>query len=312
MPDSGADPFSPDSIAANRRGELSDGQRRGFGALAASNHRSAFGSAALLAAGVVLIGFSNSSSVSTATRLLFMFVGTAIAVILVVRAVTGTDALSRDVREGRVDSAEGAVGKRHLSTGGGPAAAVSFLDVGTQHFRVSPATFKAAPDAGFVRVFFLPRSRKIVNFEHLSNPVPEDLNVQLLRDKISASFRAPDRELRNEARATLAGVTEAWESSLKVPDAAAPAAAADARPLAQAILGPWSNGVIKVTFASDGTVTTLMFGATQTGRWSVDGDGKLRAELAGRSGVVDARIAGDQLTVNMDGSAMTFRRATRT
>jgi hypothetical protein len=67
--------------------------------------------------------------------------------------------------------------------------------------------------------------------------------------------------------------------------------------------------VIKVTFASDGTVTTLMFGATQNGRWSVDGDGRLRAEIAGRGGAVDARIAGDQLTVNIDGSAMTFSRA---
>jgi hypothetical protein len=310
MSGSDVNAFFPDALAANRRGELSDSQRQGFGALAASNHRSNYGSAALFAAAAVLIGFFASPSASPGLRLLLTTIAGGLAIVLVFRALTGSDALTRDVRAGRVESVEGAVGKRRISARGGPSATVRFLDVGTQHFRVSRRTFEDAPDAGFVRVFFLPRSRKVVNLERLAHPVPDDLNVQHLRESVSATFRASERVQRNEARAELASVTDAWEASTAAA-APPPATARDARPLAQAILGAWTNGVMDLTFVADGSVTTSILGTKQNGRWSVDRDGRLSADVAGRRGTVDAWVAGDQLTINLDGSGMTFSRARR-
>ncbi len=302
-----ANAFSPDSLPANRRGELTERQRQGFGALAASNHRSNYGSAALAAAAAVLIGFFASPSASMGLRVMLTAGAAGLAIVLVVRSVAGLDAVTRDVRAGRVDMAEGAIGKRRISNRGGPAATAHFLHVGAQRFSVSPGTFRDAPDAGHVRVFFLPRSRKIVNLESLPNPVPADLNEPRLQEAMKESYRSHDVEQSNEARATLASVVNAWEASV-TPGDVKPPASRDGRPLEQAIVGDWTNGVINVTFAADGAVTIRMFGTTRNGRWSVDRNGQLSADIAGRQGAVDAWIADDKLTINLDGSGMTLAR----
>jgi hypothetical protein len=43
-------------------------------------------------------------------------------------------------------------------------------------------------------------------------------------------------------------------------------------------------------------------------RWSVDASGRLQAEGFGQAGTADAWLAGDQLTVSMDGRGLTFTR----
>jgi hypothetical protein len=65
-----------------------------------------------------------------------------------------------------------------------------------------------------------------------------------------------------------------------------------------------------VTFSSGGTVTVrLMGGATRTAHWSVDASGRLVADLTGERATADAWIAGDRLTIALDGKGLTFTRA---
>jgi hypothetical protein len=82
----------------------------------------------------------------------------------------------------------------------------------------------------------------------------------------------------------------------------------DPRPLAIAILGTWANPLLHVTFSEDGLATIRMFGGEKNGRWSVDGDGKLRAGLMGHEQSVDAWVAGDRLTIVTEGRALTLTR----
>src|SRR5437764_201795 len=71
------------------------------------------------------------------------------------------DPLAGDARAGRVEHREGAIGKRRV--GNGRARSSYFLVVGDRRFRVARSTYEAAPDAGYVRIYYLPRSRKLVN-----------------------------------------------------------------------------------------------------------------------------------------------------
>src|SRR5262249_28900637 len=145
-------------------------------------------------------------------RVLITCIALAIAVVLVIRSVTGSDAVTRDLRHVSVQSVEGAIGKRRIAQRGGPAATSYVLEVGDATFKVAHGTYMAAPDAGFVRLYFLPRSRKIVNLERLPNPPPNQVNMQDLKDAAGVAFRGHSRRERNEARAKVAAVTDAWES----------------------------------------------------------------------------------------------------
>ena len=52
-----------------------------------------------------------------------------------------------------------------------------------------------------------------------------------------------------------------------------------------------------------------MLGSTQrSGHWSVNSDGKLVADIAGRDQATDAWVANDQLTVSLGGEAITLSR----
>jgi hypothetical protein len=83
----------------------------------------------------------------------------------------------------------------------------------------------------------------------------------------------------------------------------------DARPLAQAIIGTWTNPMMTVSFAADGTGTqTTMNGSPTTGRWSVDAQGQLHAELMGQDQTAAAWIAGDTLTISIGTMALAFQR----
>jgi hypothetical protein len=313
MPAAPLDPFQQDALDANRRGMLSDRQLRGFRAMSASNRRSALSTAALLAGGALLIGFFASPTAPIVTRTLLTFICLAIAVFLAVRAVTGADALTRDLRRNRVESVEGAIGKRRLAASGGPAATAYFLDVGEATFKVAAATYRAAPDAGFVRLYFLPRSRKIVNWERLANaPLPDEINAQGLLGSLAAAYLSRSRSQRNEARAGIASIADALDDSVKDSTTAPPPAARDPRPLETAIVGTWKSVLMTVTFSADGRVTTQMLDGKREGHWSVDDAGRLRADITGRPETADAWIVQNELTIAVDGAGLTFTRATTT
>ncbi len=310
-----ADVFMPEALDANRRGELADAQLRGFRGLSRDRRKSALGSAALLVAGAVLVGGFASPSASPTLRVLIPVVCLVIAAFLVVRSIGGTDALSRDLRSRDVQFAEGAIGKRRIGAGRAPD--VFFLDVGDERFKVSPATYRAAPDAGYVRLYFLPRSRKIVNLEMLPNPAfengvkPQDLvreaTPQAVLRTLGAGIHSPSRRETNEARANLASLSDAVESMFAQSTRAA-SGARDPRPLDEAIVGTWTTGFMTVAFLADGSVTADMLGRRERGRWSVDSSGRLRADVMGQQRAAEAWIAGDRLTISADGQDLTFTR----
>ena len=101
----------PDALDANRRGELSDVQRRNFGAQSRDRRKSELSSAGFFVAGAVLFGFFASPTSSVILRVLLTIGCVAIAVFLVVRSITGGDALTRDLRRVQVQSVEGAIGR---------------------------------------------------------------------------------------------------------------------------------------------------------------------------------------------------------
>lgn len=305
MPASGVNALQPEALEANRGGALSEDQLRGFRAMSRYGRRSALSTAAFLVAGAILVGFFASPTAPVATRALIVFICLAIAAFLVVRSILGTDPLTRDLRHVQVQSVEGAIGKRRV----GGRTTTHFLEVGDRSFKVSSGTYDDAPDAGFVRLYFLPHSRKVVNLERLENPpLSGDLSAPKIASSIRASLSWGDRARANEARAELASAADAMKAAVVHSAAAPPTDARDQRPLEKAIVGTWKNAMMKVTFAADGTVTTNMLGAKREGHWSVDGDGRLRSDITGREGAADAWIAANELTVTIQGQGLTFTR----
>ena len=299
-----ANAFYPEALEANRRGELTDLQARNFGAWSQDRRKSALGSAALFVAGAVLVGFFASPTAPVVTRVVITFASLSIATFLVVRAA-GSDPLARDVKQRQVQSVEGAIGKRGPIGG---RVSTYFLDVGDRTFQVSRATFADAPDAGWVRLYFLPRSRKIVNLERLPQAAPvREASLEDLAKTVRASMQWSHRREANEARADLANIGDALTASI-AKGSAHPPLARDSRPLGEAIVGTWSNGVMKVMFSADSTVTTNIFGAQRNGHWSVDDRGRLRTDITGSEGSVDAWIVGNELTIALDENGMTFTR----
>jgi hypothetical protein len=297
-----ASPLSADALDANRRGELSADQRRGFDNLAASQRRSALSAAAMLFAGALLVALFGSPD-AFASRMIASSIAATIAAVVFLRAVTGADALTRDVKSGQVLSTEGAIGRHSISG----RISTRFLDVGDSRFKVGRSTYAAAQEAGFARVYYLPHSRKVVNIERLPDaPLPSSLTPRDIVEKVGAGLFGPTRRARNEARAEVAAVGNALNASLTTGEAPMPPS--EAASLAEAIVGTWGNQLITATFSADGHVSLRMFGTSREGRWSVDAEGRLATDVLGHEGAADARIVGDTLTVAVDGQGMTFSR----
>jgi len=301
-----ANAFYPEALEANRRGELTDVQTRNFGAWSRDRRKSALSSAALFVAGAVLVGFFASPRAPVAARVVITLASLSIATFLVVRAAKG-DPLARDVKLRQVQSVEGAIGKR------GPVGgriSTYFLDIGDSTFQVSRGTFADAPDAGRVRLYFLPRSRKIVNLERLPQTAPvREASMEDLAKTLRTAMQWSHRREANEARAELAGIRDAFTASTT--NAATPPApqARDPRPLGEAIVGTWSNGVMDVVFSADGTVSASTFGMQRKGRWSIDHAGRLLTDITGFEGSADAWVAGNELSIALEENGMTFTRA---
>jgi hypothetical protein len=160
-----------------------------------------------------------------------------------------------------------------------------------------------------MRLFVLPDSHEVVNFERLPDaPLPEgalDAPGQAI-SAIAADLRSHDQATRLQARATM----EAMKDATIAPATPPPADQRDPRPLAEAIVGTWHLGPMAWTFAPDGTATGAMpSGHTEQGRWSVDGDGKLRMTGLGGEQDAEAWVAGDTLTVSLGSRAMHLQRS---
>jgi len=104
-----------------------------------------------------------------------------IGAILLWRSLTGGDRFTTDVRRGEVVSVDGALLKRSVRgsaiQGASPRPRYYFEVAGQTLEVMWESAFNAAPQAGYVRVFYLPRSRKAVNLERLPGPPAGEVTV---------------------------------------------------------------------------------------------------------------------------------------
>jgi len=161
-------PFPQSALATNGAGQLTDDQRRQWRA----NSRAYRKTELTLAVVVVIIGalvaFAPGPARYATVKPIIGIVCFVIAALLLVRAFTGGDAISEDVRAGRVESVEGAITKFERQGQGRAGGAPSyFFDVKGKRLEAGRSAYFAAPEAGYVRVYFLPKSRRVVNLEHL-------------------------------------------------------------------------------------------------------------------------------------------------
>jgi hypothetical protein len=307
-------PFPQADLAVNAGGRLSDDQRRAWRSMSRGYRRSELECAVVAVVIGALVTFAPGPAKDATIKPIIGLVCLVIAVLLLVRAFTGGDRLSEDVRAGRVESVEGAITKyRNTSTGGRGSGLTSYyFDVSGKRLEVSHSGYEVAPDAGYVRLFYLPKSRRVINFERLPDPPAPELtstNVQEVVRSVAAGVHSHDENAAAEARAQMAAMGAQFRSQLQQAAVPPPPDQRDARPLAEGIVGTWTSAFMTVAFAADGTVTSTMpNGRQMAGRWSIDAQGHLHAGIAGHDNVGDAWVVGNTLTVSEGGMGLSFER----
>ncbi len=298
--------YDATSLATNRAGQLTPDQRTAAGRAQKSGFQNEFLFAGIAVVIGVLVATSSGGNYPEIARLGVGAVAFVIAAVLVVRALSGQDPLTRDLRAGRVESVEGAFGKHQQQ---GQRLTWFYFDLGNRRFEVSRTMFDAAPDAGVMRLYLLPHSGRVVNFERLPDrAVPAgamDSPGAALASVVAGLRSNHSQASRLEAMASM----EALKDAMFVSPTPPPAGEQDPRPLAEAVVGSWQWAGLHVTFGPDGRASTVLpNGQAASGHWSVSGDGKLHVSGMGEDMAGEAWVAGDTLTVKDEGRAIAFRR----
>jgi hypothetical protein len=308
------DPLSAADLETNKAGRLTDQQRKNYRTLERAFRKNEL-VGGIMCGIVAALFLTETGPAPNAQYRPFVGVGLAVvAAFLLIRGLFLNDKLTSDLRAGKVDSVEGAITKYSRSANSGGSSSTSYyLEVAGRRFEVAGITFHAAPDAGYVRLYVLPKSHRVVNMERLPDPpVPAGVfssPTEALGIAMTA-FRSHDPIQAAEARAELAAVGHQWQAARAAAATPPPADQRDPRPLAEAIVGTWQTGPISMTFMPDGTVVALLPGGRkQNGRWSIGPDGKLRSNATGSDQVADAWVAGDTLSISENGQGMAFRRS---
>jgi hypothetical protein len=310
-------PFPQSALDANKNGLLTDSQKHLLRALAQGASRSEQTAAFLSAAFGVIVYIAVRPSAPVLVREWLPIGCLALAAILLLHSLTGSDKLSRDLRHPRVESLEGPISRQIVNIdsvgtygnhGGGEN---YYLTVAGRRFEVGRQSYQAAPDAGIVRIYFLSISRHVVNLEQLPDrSLPDGSTPQTLFHEFKQVLLSRDRAKFDELRAEMAGTENAFRSGISHGAVPPSVDRRDRRPLAAAIRGTWSDGPVTVRFSEDGTFRLTILGANErSGHWSVDGDGRLVADFGGHDQATDAWIVGDQLTVSLGEDAITLQRA---
>lgn len=309
MPDQGS-PFSQSAVPTNQSGRLTDEQSLRWARIAKFRRQSVRGVAYVFAFMGAFLLLANGPAAKAAARANGGMIFLAIAVILIVAA--SLEPVNADVREGRVESVEGAIAKRSRSSARPIGRRSYYLDVGGRRLQtISRLGYDAAPDAGYVRVYFLPRSRRVVNLEQLPDPpIPTGSGAaqQVFRN-FARALMSLDRTTIAEASAEVAALKHVVEGQ--------PPSATDAGDRSQShrlhdddLYGTWTNPVLTVTFMKNGvaSMTPAFGGARHDGHWSVDANGRLLTDASGSLEPVDASLNGNQLTIVIGGQRMAFTR----
>jgi hypothetical protein len=302
-------PFSKSALPTNQSGRLTDEQSRRWTQIAKGRRQSVRGAALPFAAiGAFLLLVSGPAAKAAArTNGGIAFLG--IAAILVVAA--SLEPVNADVREGRVESVDGAIAKRSGYLSRAAQRSYYFYVGGRRLQALSRLSYDAAPDAGYVRVYFLPRSRRVVNLEPLADPpIPTGSGAaqEIVLDYARA-IGSLDRTKMAEASARVTALKHAVEGPL--PHATASGSRGYPRLNADDLYGTWTNPMMTVAFSKDGivTLTTAIGGIRREGRWSVDENGRLLTDATGALEPMEASLNGRQLTVTVEGQRVTFTRS---
>lgn len=309
MPDQHS-PFSQSALPANQSGRLSDEQAQRWGRIAKGRRQSVRGAALPFAAIGALLLFANFPSAKAAARTNGGIAFFGIAAILVIAA--NLEPVTADVREGRVESVEGAISKSYRSTYKAPGSRLYLLHVGGRRLQaLSRLSYDAAPDAGYVRVYFLPRSKRVVNLEQLADPpIPTGSGAaQEIVQNFAQAVLTRDRTTIAEAGARVMALKHAIEG----PPPRMSADGSDrssSRLRADDLYGTWTNPMLTVTFMKNGIATVIMGvgGTRRDGHWSVDANGRLLTDASGSLEPLDATLSGNQLTIVIEGQRVAFTR----
>ncbi len=305
--------LAPDALVANRNGALTDLQRKSLRRSDRAARKNNLVVVPVLAVLCFML-LRGAGPPRNAWLRSSAGVGTlAIAAILLLRSFGVGDKLAVDLQNERVESIEGALGKRIQHTYTGRSSRdFHYFDVAGHSFEVPGGLYRAAPDAGIVRLYFLPRSRTVVNLERLpDNPLsPDILGSPAEAIKVLATaLLSRDRTQVADARAAFAAMRHMFTVATSGAATPPPPDERDPRPLSQAAVGRWRTGPLTLDFRPDGTVEfAAASGLTKSGRWWVDHQGRLHADAMGYDQVAQAWVARDALTISMEGKAVVFRR----
>ena len=304
-------PLSAADLEANKAGRLTDSQRKLYRSQARAFRKNELVGAVMAAVVAALLLTSTGPAPNAWLRPVAGAGLIVLAVFLLLRATVLGDSLTWDLRSGSVETIDGAIGKHTQS---GREITFHYLDIAGKRFEVSRATYDACPEAGWVKLYVLPRSHKVVNLERLPDrPIPAgslDSPGAAVGEALSL-LRSPDPTQVAEARAEMSAMGNAWNAERARQGTRPSADQLDPRPLAEAILGTWRMGPTSVSFMPNGTmVATLPGGRQQQGRWSIGADGRLHADAPGLGQAAEAWVAGDTLTVAENGQGLSFKRAT--
>jgi hypothetical protein len=234
-----------------------------------------------------------------------------VAAAAVILAAPAFDPLAADVSDRRVETVEGAVRKRRLQSLAPTPGGRYYLKVGSCQLQTYRSAYDAAPDAGYVRAYYLPRTRRLVNLERLPNaPLPAGPDeARHMFGRMAGAVAAGDSAGFAEARANAAGLLDAAQELIDPPSPAVRERVAGGL-IREALVGRWTHPLVTVTLAEDGTTTvTTMAGSNQAGHWSVDKHGRLLTDATGTMEPADAALDGDRLTIQLEGRRLTFTRA---
>lgn len=309
-------PFPPDALEANRAGRLTQPQRQGLRAQSRGFRKAELQFAVIITIIGLLVWFAEGPAKYATVKPLIGIGCLIIAGALVVRSFLGADTLTHDLRSGHVESVQGAITKRRVTGDSrGNSSTSYYFDVAGTRVTVSRLAYEAAPDAGMVKIYYLPHSHHLVNMERMPDTgLPPDAlkSPQVIREILTEGFRSHDPIKAAEARAHLATMGDAMKAAMT--DAAMPPAEdRDPRPLAEAILGAWSNAFMSVTFAADGTLNATMpgmaGGQARSGHWSIDPSGQLVSDVMGGGPMpTEAWVSGNVLTVNVGKTGLMLQR----
>ncbi len=306
-----ASPFRADALEANRGGVLTEEQRRAMEAYVRNSRGNTLTTAAVVAVIGIVILMSRSFAWGAAMRPLAALAAFAIAGALVLGWLGVFSLLLRDARAGRVEAIEGPILRASGSWNTATASNRCYIKVAGRQFVTGRSGLEALPLAGIVRLYYLPRSRRVVNVERLPDGALAEAALESpagLRSAMRESLSLNDTK-RAEGRAKLAAVAAQLSGAFSAAGVAPAPQERDPRPLSQAIVGSWRGGMFSLTFSPDGSAAvSSALGQELHGRWSVDAAGRLRMDALGGQEAGEAWVVGDTLTVSLDGRALAFQR----